>query len=358
MNILSKYLSKEFLKLLLLCQAIFISVYLMIDFTGGIDDFMKAHAPVYRMVAYYGYKIPAVFVQMLPVSTLTSVIILFCIMKRNNEVIALNSCGISLWKIAQPVMFTSLLLSLVSFFFSETIVPYASSLSNAIWRMDVKKETPNRFQGRNHVWYRGKNSIYWIKRFDGVRMEMIDPTFYFFDDTFKLVRRIDARRGIWMNDFWRITDGITQEREKGGGFSLKRFKSMDLNIPEKPKDFIIVEREPDEMGYRQLRRFANKLKREGYNATRYFVELNIKIAFPFINLIMALVGIPIALWKRNMGAPMAVSIGIALCFLYLLVMGISRTLGFAGVFPPVLSAWLANSLFLFLGMYLMIHANR
>ena len=100
-------------------------------------------------------------------------------MKRNNEVIALNGCGISLWRIAQPVMFTSVLLSLLTFFLSETIVPYTSSLSNAIWRIDVKKETPNRFQGRSHVWYRGKNAIYWIKRFDGVKMVMIDPTFYF-----------------------------------------------------------------------------------------------------------------------------------------------------------------------------------
>ena len=358
MNILSKYLAKEFLKLLLLCQAIFVSIYLMIDFTGGIDDFMKAHAPVYRMFAYYGYKIPAVFVQMLPVATLTSVIILFCIMKRNNEMTALNSCGISLWRIAQPVMFTSLLLSLLSFFLSETIVPYASSHSNAIWRMDVKKEGQNRFRVRNHVWYRGKNAIYWIKRFNGVQMVMIDPTFYFFNDAFKLIKRIDGRQGIWMNSFWRITDGIVQEREKGGGFSLTKFKSMDLKIPEKPKDFTMVEREPDEMGYRQLRRFADKLQQEGYNATRYFVELHIKIAFPFINLIMALVGIPVALWKRNMGAPMAVSIGIGLCFLYLLLMGIARTLGFAGIFPPVLSAWLANSVFLFLGIYLMIHANR
>ena len=55
---------------------------------------------------------------------------------------------------------------------------------------------------------------------------------------------------------------------------------------------------------------------------------------------------------------MAVSIGIGLCFLYLLVMGIARTLGFAGIFPPVLSAWLANAVFLFLGIYLTIHANR
>ncbi len=161
-----------------------------------------------------------------------------------------------------------------------------------------------------------------------------------------------------MNDFWRVTDGILQESESGGGFSLKRFKKMDLKIAEKPEDFIMEEKEPDEMGYRQLKRFADKLDQEGYDATRYFVELHIKIAFPFICLIMALVGIPVAIWKRDMGASLAASIGIALCFLYLLVMGLSRTLGFAGVFPPVLSAWLANAIFLFLGIYLMINANR
>ncbi len=56
MNILSKYFAKEFLKLVILCQIIFISLYLMIDLTGGLDDFMKAHAPVYLMFAYYGCK--------------------------------------------------------------------------------------------------------------------------------------------------------------------------------------------------------------------------------------------------------------------------------------------------------------
>ncbi len=357
MNILSRYLAKEFLKLLLLCQVIFIAVYLMIDFTGGIDDFLNAQAPVYRMFAYYGYKIPAVFVQMLPVSALTSVIILFCILKRNNEVIALNSCGISLWTIARPLMVTSLLLSLAAFFFSETIVPHTTSLSNAIWRTDVKKEEPHLFQQRHHVWHRGENAIYWIKRFDGAEKRMYDPVFYFLDDGFTLIRRIDGRIGVWTKDSWRIEDGIVQERKEGGEFSLKRFQSMDLKIPEKPDDFIMVEREPDEMGYGQLKRFAHKLEQEGYNATRYFVELHIKIAFPFITLIMALIGIPVALWKKNMGAPLAVSIGIALCFLYLLVMGVARTLGFAEIFPPLLSAWLANSIFLFLGLYLMIHAN-
>ncbi len=73
---------------------------------------------------------------------------------------------------------------------------------------------------------------------------------------------------------------------------------------------------------------------------------------------MALIGVPVALWKKDMSTPVAVSLGIVLCFVYLLILGLSRTLGFAGILPPVFSAWLANSVFFFLGIYLMINANR
>jgi lipopolysaccharide export system permease protein len=164
--------------------------------------------------------------------------------------------------------------------------------------------------------------------------------------------------GIWKNNAWQIQNGIVQNREKDGSYDLHKFENLRVTLEENPEDFVREKVEPEEMGYVQLERFALRLKLEGYDATRYFVELNIKIAFPFIVFIMTLIGIPIALWKRGMGTPVAVSIGISLCFIYLLILGLSRTLGFAGILPPVFAAWLANSIFLFLGVYLMIHANR
>ena len=189
-------------------------------------------------------------------------------------------------------------------------------------------------------------------------MIMMKPTFYFFDSSFRLIKRIDARSGTWKNGVWLIRNGITQDLEKDGGYNMSRFKQLELKLPERPEDFVRVEREPEEMGYQQLKRFAKRLRAEGYDATKYFVDINIKIAFPFVILIMALIGVPIALWKKDMSTPVAVSLGIVLCFAYLLILGLSRTLGFAGILPPVFSAWLANSLFFFLGIYLMINANR
>ncbi len=358
MNVLTRYLFKEFFKLLILCQLVFIALYLMIDFASGIDDFIKAGASNGVVIAYFAFKIPAIASQMLPPAILTTVIIQFSLMKRNNEMVALKASGVSTWQVAQPLVVLAAFFSVALFLFSEIVVPYASSRCNEIWRVDVKKEDPGRFHGQNHIWYKGKNCIYFIKQFDKNNMMMVAPTFYFFNDKFKITRRIDGQRAVWKNDAWQVQKGIVQKREKDGGYDLKRFESLDLKLDENPQDFVQNKVEPEEMGYVQLKRFAKRLKSEGYDATRYFVELNMKIAFPFIVLIMTFIGIPIALWKKGMGTPVAVSIGISLCFVYLLISGLSRTLGFAGILPPVFSAWLANCIFLFLGVYLMIHANR
>ena len=358
MPVLTRYLVREFFKLFIICQVVFIAIYLMIDFTGGIDDFIKAQAPRGLVISYFLYKIPAITVQMLPVATLTTIIIAFSLMKRNNEIMVLRACGTNVWKIAQPVFFTALFLSIAMFLLSETVVPYTSSQANRIWRVDVKKEKAGHFHGQRSIWYKGDNVIYWMRQFDNQNQTMIEPAFYFFDASFHLIRRVDARSGTWKDGVWELKDGIIQNRDIDGTYDLSRFKRFELKIPERPKDFIREEIEPEEMGYHQLKRFAERLRAEGYDATRYFVDLHIKIAFPFVILIMALIGIPVALWKKEMGTPVAVSIGISLCFVYLLVLGLSRTLGFAGILPPVLSAWLANSLFLFFGVYLLINVNR
>jgi lipopolysaccharide export system permease protein len=283
---------------------------------------------------------------------------MFSLLKRNNEITALKASGANVWKIAQLVMLTSFFLSIALFLFSETVVPSTSSHANEIWRVEVKKERPGQFHGQRHIWYKGENCIYWMRQFNNETQTMIEPIFYFFDPSFHLIRRIDARSGTWKNGVWKLNTGIIQHREKDGGYDLSRFRRFELKIPEGPEDFVREEIEPEEMGYQQLKRFAERLSAEGYDATRYFVDINIKVAFPLVILIMALIGIPVALWKKGMGTPVAVSIGIALCFLYLLVLGLSRTLGFAGILPPLFSAWLANSLFLFLGIYLMILVNR
>ncbi len=355
MSVLARYSSKEFLKLMAICQTFFVVIFLIIDFLQKIDNFMEAHVVSGSIFAYFLYKIPYIIVQMVPVSALIAVIIMFSLMKKYNELIALKSCGISMFNLSWPVLLISVSLSLMLFLLSELVVPYTSSKSQDIWIKEVEKRDPKRFYGRDNIWYRGHQTIFWLRHFDEKRKMMENPTFYFFDDSFHLVKMIVGQRAIWTGQAWKVEDGAIQEAEAGQRSKFYHFKEMELKLEEKPEAFLKTIKRPEEMSYWQLKRFAKKVRYEGYDANRYLVDMNIKLAFPMINLIMVIIGLPLAVGLKKGGTPLAVSLGIGLCFLYLLSLGIFRSLGLSGILPPILAAWLANLIFLLIGIYLIIY---
>jgi lipopolysaccharide export system permease protein len=358
MKVLSKYLAIEFLKLLCLCQIVFLFIYFIIDFVGKIDNFIEAKAPIGTMLAYFAYKTPLTFIRMLPPATLISVIILFALLKKRNEITAMKACGLNIFKVVQPVVVTGLMVSISLFLFSETVVPYSSSKFNEIWEVQVEKRDPTQFYGMSQIWYKGSNSIYWMRRFDYAKRTMERPTFYFFDNSFRLIERIDGKRAVWDEGKWKVEEGIMQRLTEEGTYRPTKFTELYLVLEETPETFIRREREPEEMSYWQLKRYAETVRREGYDNTRYLVDMNFKIAFPFIILIMVLIGTPISLKVEKGGVALAIFVGIGICFLYLVTLGFTRSMGLSGILPPTLSAWLGNLIFLFLSIYLMMKVAR
>jgi len=360
MKVLNKYITKEFIKLQILCQIIFISLLLMIDFVQKIDNFYeKGVTDPVVILSYFLYKIPYIMALMIPFATLISVIVLFCLMKKNREITAIKTCGIDIMNLIQTIIAISLFISLFTFVFSESIVPYASSKSNEIWDVNVNKQDPKRLHKSPEVWYKSTDAIYWIRHFDSAKNIMEDPVFYFFDKNFRLIKRIEAKRAIWQDGKWKMEDGIIQEMQADGEYKTLKFDNLIPDIPETPDTFRERLIEPEEMNYSQLKEYAEEeVKNKGYDNTEYLVDLGVKVAFPFISLVLTLLGIPIALQLKVGGIPLAVAAGMGLSFLYYVVFSISSSLGHSGVFPPFLAAWTANILFIFAGIYLMMTVER
>lgn len=358
MTLLSKYVLQEFYKLFVFCEALFVFLFLMVDFLQKIDNFIEAKATKSAVLLYFLYKAPFMVVNMVPPAVLISVIILFMSMKKKNELIALRTSGISLFCLSKTMMLGSLIIVVGMFLVSETVVPYTSSKGNRIWNVEVQKQDPGLFYGKEEIWYRGGNAIYWIRQFNPKERTMGNPAFYFFDGTFRVTKKIEGRRGVWQGDHWRIENGILQELQEDGQYAFTRFEDYAVHIPETPETFMRGTRKPEEMSYWQLKQFALTVRQEGYNNAKYLVDMHIKLAFPFISLILLTIGIPLALRVKKGATPLAVSIGMAVCFLFILVLGLARSLGLGGVLPPLFAAWLANLLFLFLGLYMMIHMER
>jgi lipopolysaccharide export system permease protein len=97
------------------------------------------------------------------------------------------------------------------------------------------------------------------------------------------------------------------------------------------------------MGFRELRRFIRKLRQEGYDATRYETDLHGKIAFVFVSLILALIGVTFPLRsERSGGIAQGIGIGVVIGFSYWIVFAFTLSLGRSGTLPPVAAAWATN----------------
>ncbi len=358
MKILTKYISKEIVRIFLLCQFIFILLFLVIDFVQKIDNFVKADVPLFSTLAFFLYKIPFISEQMIPVAMMISIIFVICLMKKNREIMAIKASGLDILTVLKPVFIISVIMSLFSFFLSEAIIPYSSSRQNRIWEVEVKKQSPAGFYGGTQIWYKSKNNIYWIKYFDSKLKTMNEPTFYLFDDQFSLIQKINGESCRWVNDTWEIKNAKIQSLESDNSYSLKKMDHLPFKILETPDTFTRRMKKPEDMTYTQLKKHAEHVKAGGYDNTTDMVNLYRKIAFPFVSIVLAIYAIPIGLWEKINGIPLSITIGIAFCFLLWVTMGLSGALGLAGTLPPFISAWTANILFSLVGINLLMNLKK
>ncbi len=354
MKILTRYLYKEFFTFFFISLTTFLVIYMAVDFFGKIDNFLEAKVPLRAAFAYFLYRIPLSIQQLIPIAVLISVMLMLGIMNKHNEILAVRNCGLSLFNIASPIVALSLVTGIACFFLSESIVPITSSRANSIWNVQVEKRDPQGACKLSHLWYRGKGSIYQIRAYDSRKNTIEGLSIFFMDKDFKLTKRIDARKATWADNRWHLSDGLIQDIEPDGSRKSIRFADHTIQLPERPQNFESSMRAPEEMSFWELRKYARKIRQGGYDSTECQVGLHIKIAFPFICPVLALVGIPLALRRKRGGIALAITSGIGISFLYLLTFGLSRSLAISGALPPILGAWIANLLFSLFGVYLML----
>jgi len=116
MSLIEKYLTKEIFKYFGIVLLTVVGIYLAVDFFQRIDNFLEANLPFSKIISFYQLKIPLIIIQIAPVGILLAVIIVFGLMNKNNEIIALKSSGVSIFYLLGPVVLIGLLLSSLIFF--------------------------------------------------------------------------------------------------------------------------------------------------------------------------------------------------------------------------------------------------
>jgi len=358
MTCLHKYWLKEFVKLFLIIQLLILVLFIFIDYLSRMDRFLKSDISLLEALWYVLLKVPFMFVQLTPASILLSVIVVFGVMNRNNELTALKSSGISVYFLVKPALLAGFLLAGLMFFLGETLIPVSMAKANYI-RYN-KMQTENRMSlGRKDIWIKSKKELIHINFFDPVKQTIAGITATTMGEAFKIIARIDAQRGTYEDGKWVLEEVIEQSykaHENDYEVNVIPVKIIDLDL--KPGDLGAIAKKSEEMSYFELKDYVQKVEAEGYDPTTYQVDMNGKIAFPFICIIMALTGAATGMRsfvKTNM--PAAIAIGVVISFLYWIMYGFCLSMGYATVLPPVVAAWAANLFFLCLGTIYLINTE-
>jgi lipopolysaccharide export system permease protein len=359
MRILTAYIIKEFLKLLGWLLLVFICIYLIVDFSR-IEGFVKYGAQTGDIIAYYGYKIPLIIFQTIPVAVLLTTIFTLGSMTKNSEITALGASGINIYQIITPILSVSLLISLLTLFFNEYIIPYTNQKVEYIERVRIKKKKPRGVFKSGNAWFRGEQGTFYNFQFINPQADLLKGVIiYKFDDDFQPQYRIDGKQMKWKNGVWYIEQAISRSFGPQG-MKIEQWEEKALpQLKETPASFKEVGKKPEAMNYQELRYYIKKLRRQGYEVSRYLVDLHGKLSFPFISLVMALIGVPFSL-KLNRSGGRTIGFGLSLIigFSFWVVLALGLALGHAGGLPPFIAAWGGNILFGSAGIYLLTRVRQ
>lgn len=359
MSVISRYIISSYLKIMVLCAGSFISIYLVMDFLEKIGRFTRAQGKLQHILLYFLYKIPEIANQITPLAVLMATLLTLGLLARHSEITAMRGCGISTARITAPILAAALIISLFSFFLAEFIVPASFARMKYVREVLIDKKHPNTFFRQQNIWYRQDSTLLQARTFNPADQTLRGITVWQMGPAMTPVQRIEAASGIFSDGGWLLREVLLREIRGGTVVSTARKKELPVPLNIRVADLKVLEKEAGTLGIFALKRYSDKLRKGGYDNTRYLAQLHSRISLPFASLVMAFLGIPFALrGGRTSGIAVGIGASLGIGFGYFAANSVLLSFGKAGVLPPMISAWAANFLFAAAGVWLAMTVNR
>jgi len=194
---------------------------------------------------------------------------------------------------------------------------------------------------------------------DTTQNRFLGVTVYQLGKNFQLQKEQAAKELIYLDKSWFLINGVQRKFYDNGRIEFLPFQQKPISLNKTPDDFKRSKPLYQEMSYSDLAHYVSRLKEEGYNPSKYLVDLHRKAAFPFSSFIMVVLAIPFS-FREGIKTHFTTGIGVSLFIgmSYWIIFQIFLSLGYSGILPPWLAAWLSNILFLMIGASLFITIRR
>ncbi|MDX2098102.1 MAG: LptF/LptG family permease [Leptolyngbyaceae cyanobacterium bins.59] len=373
-SIMDRYITLEFLAPFLFGVGAFSSIGVAI---GALFDLVRkitdAGLPLTIALEILLLKMPEFIVYSFPMSVLMAALMTYSRLSSDSELVALRSCGISLYRLFAPIIVISCLVTGMTFLFHEVVVPQSNYQASQTLQRALKQERPT-FNEKNIFYQEFQNiknaqgatenilaRIFYAREFDGQRMKGLTILDFSQQGLNQIVAAESATWNIQKHT-WDFQNGTIYLIAADGSYrNILNFERQELQLPRAPLDLATQGRDFAEMNIAESQTYL-KLLRQGNDeqkVRKLTVIIQQKLAFPFVCVVFGIVGAALGTRPQRTSRAMGFGISVFIIFGYYLVMFLCGALGQSGAISPFLAGWLPNILGLSLGLVLLARvANR
>lgn len=357
--LLDDLILRDFLLYFVMVLATFVMLALVFTFFELLGDIVKNRISMLMLGDYLLNLSPSIIYLMTPLSVLIAVLVTFGLMQRSNEITAMKATGISIYRVAFPVIVIAAVVASALFVFDQLYIPKANKRQETL-RNEIKGKPPQTYLRPDRKWIFGSNNtIYYYEVYDADQNRFGNISIFQFDPkTFALQARIYAQHAHWEEGLqeWVFERGWVR---RFNGSAIEEYRPFEVTTTslavEQPSYFKKEVRQSQEMDYGELLRYIRDLQQSGFDVVRFRVQLYKKLAYPLITLVMAILAIPFSVsGQRRGGALAGVATAIGIAILYWVSAGLFEAMGNANQLPALLAAWAPNLIFGFAAGYMVL----
>ena len=309
------------------------------------------HAGVGLVARYLLFLLPLITVELFPATMLIAVLVTYALLARRHEAIAWWASGQSVYRLMLPGFFFALAIALGSWLVQEYIMP-GSNLKQDALRARIRGDEARAMTRTGRQWLASPDTGRFYSYEFSEDGKLIEPAVYELDqDAVHLARVVNGKSGAWLDPtHLKLTEAETLTLKD---LEVERKIEAETTFAgvESPAVFKPTIDKPSQLSSRDLRSYLDAGKRRGMDVSALAVALQRKYAGPFGIIIMALIGMPLAVSFGRKGTVIALCAAVVVGVSYWAVGGGFQQLGNHGLLRPSVAGWSPLVIFTAAGTY-------
>ena len=316
-------------------------------------------------------KLPGFLVISFPMSVLLSTLLTYGKLSSNSELLALRSLGIKTSRFIVPALIVSIIMTGLTFFFNNSLVPYSNKLAEISIRDGLGKSTI--IEAGNDVFFPGYGSL-----IDPKTNKPSEKNTYLTQIFFSRVVKNKIMKNVTLLDFsrigskqvlsaksasfdkdnsrWIFQNGKIVYFSADAQTSIVNFSTYFYPLGDGPLKVSEIQKDANDMTVAEAIAAKNIYENSGNikEARKMKVRIQEKFTLPCACLVFGLIGSSLGS-KSNLRSSRSQGFGLSviLILIYYIISFLFSSLGVKGLLTPIIAAWLPVFISFGGGIYLL-----